>query len=365
MLKVGGSKGGKSTHPQVLFQHAERILMRKSLHLSGTNIADPFCRGRLAMFKIKRIVCPTDLSPEADEALRYALALAKTYQAKLILLYCRQIGSIPDWVNGYRAPELFQRSLFSRLDADELRKLDWTGVVCGGDNVGLTISQEAETQKADLIVMRSRRRPHAAALFGSTAETVCRHAPCPVLVTHPNKVEGVGLSTQELDLHRVLIAHDLASDSQLAVEYGCSLAEEYQAEVYLLQVLDVAGHFDLELPLFASSSDSTYMFVASKLQKAVPKETFLGCNVTTSVRRGKAAEEVLAYAKEHEIDLICMGASCSLLSVRRLFGSTVDRILRQSSCPVLVVRPIKYVDFEARPQLGNQGAFSQGARSPT
>lgn len=42
------------------------------------------------MIKIKTILYPTDLSLEADEALRYALALAKAYDAKLMLLYCRQ-----------------------------------------------------------------------------------------------------------------------------------------------------------------------------------------------------------------------------------------------------------------------------------
>src|SRR5262245_452245 len=144
------------------------------------------------MIKIERILFPTDLSTEADEALRYGLALAKAYQAKLILFYCRQAGSVPDWVNASRAPKLFELSLFSRLDANEMKWLDWTGVVCAGDNVGLTIAKQAETNRADLIVMRSRRRPHAAMLLGSTAETVCRHAPCPVLITHPNEVEWVG-----------------------------------------------------------------------------------------------------------------------------------------------------------------------------
>jgi hypothetical protein len=65
------------------------------------------------MIKIERILCPTDLSTEADEALRYALALSKAYQAKLILLYCKQPGSVPDWISGSRAPELFKLSLFT------------------------------------------------------------------------------------------------------------------------------------------------------------------------------------------------------------------------------------------------------------
>ena len=35
------------------------------------------------MIKVERILCPTDLSTESDEALRYAVALARIYEAKL------------------------------------------------------------------------------------------------------------------------------------------------------------------------------------------------------------------------------------------------------------------------------------------
>ena len=42
------------------------------------------------MIAIKRILCPTDLTTESDEALRYAVALSFTYNAKLFVLYCKQ-----------------------------------------------------------------------------------------------------------------------------------------------------------------------------------------------------------------------------------------------------------------------------------
>jgi len=35
------------------------------------------------MMSIKRILCPIDLSPDSDAALRYATALATAYEAKL------------------------------------------------------------------------------------------------------------------------------------------------------------------------------------------------------------------------------------------------------------------------------------------
>jgi nucleotide-binding universal stress UspA family protein len=293
------------------------------------------------MIKIERILCPTDLSTEADEALRYALALAKAYRAKLMLVYCKEPGSVPDSACACRAPDLFKLSLFTRLDANELKTFDWTGVVCESDDVGVAIIREAQKWKADLIVMRSRRRPRAAVLLGSTAETVCRNAPCPVLVTHPHEVEWVGLSTEEIDLHRILIAHDFSSDSELALDYGGSLAQEYHAEVHLLHVLDHAGHLEQE-SAWPTSSGSVDTIVAGELPRTIAKRALLSRQVVNAVRCGKAHEEVLAYAKEREIDLICMGASGSGWSLGKLFGSTVDRVLRQAPCPVLVCRRIKH-----------------------
>ena len=41
------------------------------------------------------------------------------------------------------------------------------------------------------------------------------------------------------------------------------------------------------------------------------------------------------------MDLICLGARGSGWSLGKLFGSNVDRVLRQAPCPVLVARPIR------------------------
>jgi len=303
------------------------------------------------MINIKRILCPTDLSSESDEALRYAVALTSEYGAKLFLLYCRQSHSS---VSGTATkgsaddPEpLFTASLAPHLDLHNFRDFDWQGLVIeNAGDVGEAIVSEAGKHRIDLIVMRSRRRPRAAVLLGSTAETVCRTAPCPVLVTHPLEREWVGFSTGEIDLHRILVAHDFSRDSELALNYGLSLAQEYQAEVNLLHVLATEGQMEPELAWSAASAGSAYTFVSRKLQQAIPPEAYLWCNCVNAVRCGKAADEIVAYAKEREVDLICIGASGSDWTLGKLFGSTVDRVLRQAPCPVLVARPINCKETE-------------------
>lgn len=298
------------------------------------------------MLRIERILCPTDLSSESDEALRYAVALTCAYKAKLFLLYCKEASSNGlENAPGSEITSLFTESLASHLGLADFCDLNWEGLVAKNvPDVGKAIVQEAAKHKIDLIVMRSRRRPHAAVLLGSTAETVSRTAPCPVLVTHPGEREWVGLSTGEIDLQRILVAHDFSSDSELALNCGISLAQEYQAELHLLHVLTKAEEEEPELA-WSQGTESAYTSAARKLQKAIPKEVFLWSQVTNAVRFGKPYQEALAYAKEHNIDLICMGAGETEFTVGALLGSNVDRVLRQAPCPVLVTRPVKPADL--------------------
>ena len=293
------------------------------------------------MITFKRILCPTDLTSEADEALRYGVALATEYRAKLFLLYCKERGT-NDATDSAHTHSMFTTSLAPHLGLATFSDLDWEGLVVEeSDGIGETIVREATRHDIDLIVIRSRRRPRAAALLGSTAETISRSASCPVLVIHPHEREWVSLSSGEMDLHRILVAHDFSSDSALALTYGLSLAQEYQTELHLLHVLSSDQPEEPEAAWTDLARESAYRDAAQKLQSAVPPELFLWCNVVSVVSSGKPYEKILNYAGDHEIDLICMGESGHGSIFPKLFGSNVDRVLRQAPCPVLIARPSK------------------------
>lgn len=296
------------------------------------------------MITFNRILCPTDLSSESDEALRYAVALARAYRARLFLLYCKERGvNDQEGAQRHRAhtSSLFTASLAPHLGLATFSELNWEGLVVeesGG--VGETIVREASRHDVDLIVIRSRRRPRAAALLGSTAETISRSASCPVLVIHPREREWVSLSSGEIDLRRVLVAHDFSSDSALALTYGLSLAQEYQAELHLLHVLPGEKPLEPEIAWTEISRESAYRNATQKLQAAIPSEAFLWCKVVNAVACGKPHESVLSYANDHEIDLICMGASGAGFTLGELFGSNAERVLRHAPCPVFIARPL-------------------------
>jgi len=73
------------------------------------------------------------------------------------------------------------------------------------------------------------------------------------------------------------------------------------------------------------------------------------------VSEGHPYREILNYAERNEIDLISVGAHGAGFGMRALFGSNVDRVLRQAPCPVLVARPLRPKVFTNQNTIISEG----------
>jgi nucleotide-binding universal stress UspA family protein len=294
----------------------------------------------------QRILCPTDMSRESEEGLRYAVAIAHSYGAKLFVCHSDEgrqaAGALTDRIMREAIEEQVARTLTSFVDAVGTFGLDWEPVITKSGRPAEAIVREAAGRKVDLIVMSSRRRPRASSLLGSTAEAISRHAPCPVLVTHPPEVHKQAAAPLVVAPRRVLIAHDFSDDSELALRYGLSLAQEYKSEVHMLHVISDAGTGGQEISWDSPDAESPYHVAARMLHQRIPAEVHLWCQVTHTVREGRPHQEILSYAAGRDVDLICIGAHGQGFQLGTLFGSTADRVLREARCPVLVARPVNY-----------------------
>lgn len=277
--------------------------------------------------------------------MRYALSLARAHDAELILLHCTE---------RLEGKEELLNAVSEHIDpADPRCRL----MVAPLDHVDEQIMTLAQVQSVDLIVMRSRRRPHRAALLGSTAESVSRSAPCPVLVMHSDEQEFIN-DDLKVDPKRILVAYDFSDYSELAMKYGLSMAQEHQAELHLLHVLPPRSVNDPEIAWYPVKGNSAYHNAAWRLQRAIPDEAHLWCRVKTAVSEGYPYREILSYAEKNEIDLICVGAHGAGFGMRALFGSNVDRVLRQAPCPVLVARPLKPIPAVTEFELNHTRAIA-------
>ena len=292
------------------------------------------------MIKLERIVCPTDLSADSERTIRYAVAIARSSGAKLFV--CYRPKSTSDQKEALATIEKLVKAglTFPSGAIYDPSTISWEPLLLEGSDLGQLITREAESRQADLIFMRSRRRPLAAALLGSTAEAVSRLAPCPVLIMHADEREWLDNTSGEIALRNVLVAHDFSLHSQLALHYTLTLAQQYQAELHMLHVLPPPIMDQPEIA-WVGKTDTPYHQAARRLQEAVPGEIHLWSNVKHAVQYGQPYSEILTYAQNNDIDLIAMGAHGAGFGIHTLFGSNVDRVLRQARCPLLVAHPIK------------------------
>lgn len=139
----------------------------------------------------RRILVPLDFSPQADQALDYAITMAHLFQTRLTLLHVihtamfggRQQGNesaMMAYVARVKADA--QQALTSIAERVRDMSIDCDIEVVEGTPFQ-TICNRARDRHADLIVMGCHGQTGLPpSLLGSVAERVVRLAPCSVLV---------------------------------------------------------------------------------------------------------------------------------------------------------------------------------------
>ncbi|HEY0407125.1 MAG TPA: universal stress protein [Pyrinomonadaceae bacterium] len=146
--------------------------------------------------KIRSILLPTDFSECANHALSYAAGFAREAGASIICVHVIEPVVPTVGYSGVTEP-LPMTDISDQLEDSATRELpkiarheECAGisveeVIVHGDAAS-EIVRVAKERKVDLIVIASHGRTGLGRmLFGSTAEQVVRHAPCPVLVVKP------------------------------------------------------------------------------------------------------------------------------------------------------------------------------------
>ncbi len=131
------------------------------------------------------ILVATDLSPDADIALQYAIALGVGLQAHVVLIHVRDNTAWNPWAYSAGAEVATRESLEHKLQRVVHAGLSGEIILAHGVPWH-EILNCVQTHHASLIVMGTHGHSGVRRLMlGSVAEKVLRHAPCSVLVTRP------------------------------------------------------------------------------------------------------------------------------------------------------------------------------------
>jgi nucleotide-binding universal stress UspA family protein len=146
-----------------------------------------------------------------------------------------------------------------------------------------------------------------------------------------------------ITIRAVLAPTDFSHHAERAVRFACELAEKFGATLHLLHVLpEVIAPVGPDPSLVTALPAEYYQDAEQDSLKALSKvvDSTWSCpaKVETAVLWGDAVDGITSYAKDHAIDMIVVATHGRTGLSHVLLGSVAERIVRESTCPVLSIR---------------------------
>ena len=292
---------------------------------------------------IRTIICAVDLSPQSDQALERAGALAKLRDAKLLIVNAQaddapianvandmleQIGQVSAAMHAEVARQLGQRLETARARGVDAELLTLVGPP------GEVIAQTAIERQADLIIVGTHGLTGISRfLLGSVATAILRHAPCDVLVCRG--------TTGPSAFQRVLVATDFSPAAARALRNAVELATP-EATVDLVHAWQLpAGSWGATLlgqarfP-WSTVRDAVLSAARSQADQLVAANASLGRPLHVELVQGPPASVITHAAEGGGYDLIAIGTHGHRGFRRLLLGSVAESTIRHAPCSVLV-----------------------------
>ncbi len=295
-----------------------------------------------------KLLVPLDGSGLAELVLPWAALLARGRGLSLLL------ARVWDWPrygwavggDGYLAPEAYEAMLSAERDeaATYLASVQqqWAGeglaveTVCREGGAAEVLLDLADEYSVAAIALATHGRGGLARwVLGSMAEQLVSHATVPVLLMRAP--EG---RAPEPSLTRLLVPLDGSPLAERALDLAQAVAPD-GAELRLLRVVE-----SIEQPVPDVGSGATYIdegatrtamgLAQAYLHRIAKSPGMERLAIETSVRRGRAADEILAVAQDAGTNLIVLCTHGRTGPERLLLGSVTDEVVRRADSAVLL-----------------------------
>jgi nucleotide-binding universal stress UspA family protein len=327
------------------------------------------------MFKIKKILVPTDFSENAATAYNLAHKIAMRFKAKVDFIhvvqtmdyYHKSIAklSVPLKTDEDLYPQLKQQASHKvKKLMDDYLKPENKGdaIVQIAPRPSKAIAGHAERGNYDLILMASLGEHDSNFLIGSVAEKVILYSTIPVLSTGKSNLDKI---------RQILVPTDGSEMSLRALPIAISMALTFDAGIILFHAQELYASLTEEVMKDSSKSDwenirdAIYAklemyFIQSwdkvKLQRGEDFESqfvfYDGAssttvNVNTVIERGISAHRAITEYASQNADMVVMGTHGRSGLAHVFLGSTAENVARHVTLPVVTVKP----DFDEKPHV--------------
>jgi nucleotide-binding universal stress UspA family protein len=180
----------------------------------------------------RRLLVGFEGSQPARDALALAAGLARIEGAELLLCACLDIDPLASPADAYQRAAGEAESELRAAAREVLGERPFELRVLGGVSAARALTELAETEDADVIVIGSTHRGRIGSVLpGSVGERLLHGAPCAVLVAPRGFAER-----ERLELERLGVGYDEGPESAHALAVAEALARELDASLERITV---------------------------------------------------------------------------------------------------------------------------------
>ncbi len=144
-----------------------------------------------------------------------------------------------------------------------------------------------------------------------------------------------------VEIKNILYTTDFSDYSKYALPYAITMAEKFKAKLHCLYVVEpitTPVDFGWTQVNYAELEENHEEHARKSLKTLCEQEIPEGIEAEPVVLLGRSFREITQYAKDNSIDLIVMATHGLGGLSHILFGSTTEKVVRKSTCPVMTIR---------------------------
>lgn len=290
---------------------------------------------------LKKIIVTLDAQDSAAATMETTLNFAKTNDAEVLVIdtiHPPSRSSLLFSANADDVYKLVSQDKRKRIESAVQRFRD-LGVSADGKLLegksSEAITRESISQKADLVIRYMKgTQSRYPGLFGNTARNLMRICPSPLLFVGEQPLENPHV------LACINSEHDAAENT--AIVANAQLLANDRSRLSALVCWDLPGkkymrHYlsDELLEQTLAESESVHRQLFDKLRLDPNMDCF---GERFHLEYGEPAKRIPEFCKENAIDVVVMSSASQTHPLKRLLGSTIESVLDQLPCALLVVK---------------------------
>jgi len=143
------------------------------------------------------------------------------------------------------------------------------------------------------------------------------------------------------EIRNILFTTDFSDYSRYALPYAVTMAEKFETTLHCMYVVEPVNtpvDFGWTQVNYAELEENHEKHARNILEKLVKEELPSHVETVQAVLHGRSFSQIIEYARENEIGMIVMATHGLGGLSHILFGSTTEKVVRKSPCPVLTIR---------------------------